>query len=330
MRQGRLTWLCLTGFLLGLVLTACGPRQDDRAPFAESRTPPSLGAPYLPPEGWAWGYLGLNGGPVRRYGVSSPPVAPRAQIIILPGYGESAEAWFETVRDLNARGFNVWVLEAAGQGGSERYATPRDLGHAPDLQPDADAVRALVLAVIRPAAGEQVLLIASGSSAPLALRAAEGRGFGLTGLVLSDPQPLVQTSTASIFSFRLPEGRASGQSAWRRPELSTLSPRRAAVARWSIANPDLRIGGFSWGYLDAWMRINGLAARPGGLRQIRIPSLVISRTPARSGDICRQIPDCRRVVLRTTESYAWAPDEVRSVWLSHLAAMATAPPSPRR
>ena len=330
MRRGRQTIQGLAALLFALALAACGRHDDDRAPFAESRTPPSLGAPYLPPEGWAWGYLGLNGGPVRRYGVSSPPVAPRAQVVILPDYGETAEGWFETVSDLNARGFNVWVLEQAGQGGSERYASPRDLGHAPDLGPEAEAVRALVHTVIRPAPGVPVLLIAGGSAAPIALKAAEGRGFGLTGLVLSDPRPLTDHPPSSIIGIRLPQARAAGPSAWRRPDLGRLSSRRAAAARWSIANPDLRMGGFSWGYYEAWVRLNGQAGRPGALRQTRVPTLVVTRTPVVGEDFCRRMPQCRRSVLPAPDAYPWAPDGPRSAWLAQVAAMAARPSPPGR
>ena len=330
MRRGRQTIHRLTALLLALVLAGCGSHDDDRDPFAESRTPPSLGAPYLPPVGWAWGYLGLNGGPVRRYGVSSPPVAPKAQVVVLPGYGESAEGWFETVSDLNARGFNVWVLEQAGQGGSERYASPRDLGHAPDLETEADAVRAFVHTVIRPGPGEPVLLIASGAAAPIGLRAAEGRGFGLTGLVLSGPAPLLDQPPTSIFGLRLPEARVPGQSAWRRPDLTRLSPRRAAAARWSIANPDLRMGGFSWGYYDAWLRLNIQASRPAALRQTRVPTLVMASAPVSGEDFCRRMPRCRRMTIPATDAYPWATDTVRAAWLSQITDMAAPPPSPAR
>ncbi|HWU13389.1 MAG TPA: alpha/beta hydrolase, partial [Caulobacter sp.] len=121
--------------LLALPLAACGD-EDVRAPFADSRTPPSLDVRFQPPAGWAWGYVKVGDDLVQRYGVSAPQGSLRGQILILPAYGESAEAWFETARDLNDRDYVVWILERQGQGGSERATPWRDLGHAASFAPD--------------------------------------------------------------------------------------------------------------------------------------------------------------------------------------------------
>ena len=98
-RDVRGVWLV---GLAALALVSCR-REDDRAPFAESRTPAGLAARFFPPDGWAWGYLQLGDGPVRRYGVAAPRVAPLAEILIVPDYGETAETWFETARELSSR-----------------------------------------------------------------------------------------------------------------------------------------------------------------------------------------------------------------------------------
>ena len=50
---------------LFLLLTGCGGA-DDRAPFAESRIPPSLGPRFWAPEGWAWGLIKLGDEPAQR------------------------------------------------------------------------------------------------------------------------------------------------------------------------------------------------------------------------------------------------------------------------
>ena len=275
--------------LVAAALVGCTGPDPEREPFAESQVPPSLAAPYLPPEGWAWGYLHLGDGPIRRDGVSSPPVAPDAQVIILPGYGESAEAWFETARDLNRRRYNVWVLEAAGQGGSGRLASPRDLGHAANMTPDAEAVRDLTQLVIRPARGEPVVLVASGTAAPLGLAAAQLPRFGFAAVILSDPQRLALTNVAAPPWAPFWPSRAAGQGEWHRPELADLSPRRAAAARWAIANPDLRMGGYSWGYVRAWRSLADSATAPERLREVRGRVTVLARRPDAFAAVCRSI-----------------------------------------
>src|SRR5580658_3756695 len=136
------------GIIAGLILFT---GHDPRDAFADTRPPPGLAERFYPPPNWAWGLLQANeDAPVQRYGVSAPDVVAKGQVLILPDYGESAETWFETVRDLNAAGYIVWVLEGVGQGGSARLTGHRDLGELKSFEPDVAGVRALIDHVIRP------------------------------------------------------------------------------------------------------------------------------------------------------------------------------------
>src|SRR5580692_8441367 len=58
------------------------------AAFIDSRPPPDLAERFYPPENWAWGELQPDGGSVQRYGVSAPSVVSKADVLILPDYGE--------------------------------------------------------------------------------------------------------------------------------------------------------------------------------------------------------------------------------------------------
>ena len=148
-----------------LVLAACDPGQGREA-FTDSRPPPSLAPRFLAPEGWAWGVVQAEGQPQLRYGVSSPVgTGTRGHVLIVPAYGESAEVWFETARQLNAQGYAVWVLERAGQGGSGRYLSPHDLGHSDGFEAGAEAVRGLIAGVIRPAGDTPLVLLGAGDAA---------------------------------------------------------------------------------------------------------------------------------------------------------------------
>ncbi len=103
---------------------------------------------FYPPENWAWGLIEVGDAPAQRYGVAAPAVTARADVLILPDAGETAETWFETARDLTASGYAVWVLEGcAGQGGSgpasaaaATSASRREELRAPTTSP---AVRAM-------------------------------------------------------------------------------------------------------------------------------------------------------------------------------------------
>ena len=103
-----------------------------------------------------------------------------------------------------------------------------------------------------------------------------------------------------------------------------MPPRQAAAARWTIANPDLRMGGFSWGYQQAWSQLVQAAARPGALRHVQAPVLVVGREPQRFAQICTRLPRCHRLTLPTDQPYQWAADAARAPWLSEITAMARA------
>lgn len=339
---------------LSLVVSACGDGAS-RAPFAESRTPPSVSARFDPPQGWAWGYVQVGDGPVQRYGVAAPPVAPRATILILTGYGESAEKWFETITDLTQRGFAVWVLERQGQGGSERLTPWRDLGHVESFDPDLATVKALVKTVIRPEVGARFLVLGHGEGGLIGLRAAQ-TGLPMDGLVLSSPAfglsglPRPRSDLArfapALRTFRLSWVRSSDQKGWRRdgPDGTsaglTHDPDRGKVqAAWMLANPDLRMGGRSLGWFAAFFDASEAAARD--VRKTTTPVLmlnagrdgVVTATP--QARFCAEMVGCR--VVRYAEAghdLHMELDAVRNLWMSEIANFAAPPvlpiPSPAK
>lgn len=59
-----------------------------------------------------------------RAAVTRPP-SPRGTVVIAPGRGDYIERYFETIRDLTARGYAVAIFDFRGQGGSARpYDNP--------------------------------------------------------------------------------------------------------------------------------------------------------------------------------------------------------------
>ena len=82
------------------------------------------------PPGAACGALTAADGKGLRW-TTFPPLAarPRGTILLLQGRGEYIERWFETVRDLQVRGFAVATFDWRGQGGSERQTRHPHKGH---------------------------------------------------------------------------------------------------------------------------------------------------------------------------------------------------------
>ncbi|MFA7264660.1 MAG: alpha/beta hydrolase [Caulobacter sp.] len=321
--------LALAGLLL--LLAACGGGGDGRAPFVESRIPPTLGPRFWAPDGWAWGLLKIGDAPAQRYGVSSTLVTPQAQVLILTGYGESAEAWFETARDLNARGYSVWVLERAGQGGSERYVLPRDLGHAPRFQDDIAAVKTLARMMVAGAPKAPLIILGHSVGGLVAVAAVE-QGAPAEGLILTTPAfaagDLIDSGKAGLVKAGLGRLPAAWNSGWARggPDGAaaglTSDPWRGTVQMaWQTANPDLRMGGPSLGWLASF-RATSKAIEP-GLKDVETPTLLLSAGADRNADAAAQAQICRAMahcglysVKGGRHALHLERDAIRAPWLA--------------
>ncbi len=295
----------------------------------DSRTPPALAPRFFPPEGWAWGQIAQPGAPLIRYGAVSPAAQPRAHVVILPTYGESAEVYFETARDLTARGYAVWVLEAAGQGGSQRFAGPVDLGRSNGFGLDAAALEGLVTQVIRPDGRRPVVVAASGASALTALLAGEAGKAPLDGLFLWDlpaSPPAGADHAREMTDRKLGSLRADAGQAWSRPTVD-LSGRATLPAAWQLANPDLRMGGPAWEWIAAQDRARRDALDPARARGLRSAVLVLQAAPsAPTTALCAAQPHCRLQIEARPGPVPrhLAPDSVRAPWLDALAAFVEA------
>lgn len=342
--------LAIAGLLF--VLTGCGGA-DDRAPFTDSRIPPSLGPRFWPPEGWAWGLIGVGEAPVQRYGVSSTAGSPRGNILILTDDRELAEAWFETARDLNAMGYSVWVLERAGQSGSARYAGPRELIHAPTFDDDVAATRALARSIVSADSETPLTVVGQGVGALIALRAVQ-TGAPAAALVLSGPKlkpegalPAWPAWLMKLGAGHLPTSVGQG---WKREGPDdfkagrTQDRLRGAVQRaWQTANPDLRMGGHSLGWTSAFA-VAGTSLQEDAAAVRQPTLLLVAKSDARTTDdfaLCQALQTCRaaayanpprlsKTAQRTGRAFHIETSAVRAWWLNEVTCMApTHPRIPR-
>ena len=322
----RPAWPVLFAALLALA--SCGG-PDLRAPFTDSRIPPGLRSRFYPPQGWAWGLIKIGDAPAARYGVSAPPHQPRADVVILTAYGEPAEEWFETASDLNDRGYVVWVLEPAGQGGSGRYRLPRDLGYATGVRPDAEAARALAARFVR---RRPLILLASRTGAPAALKALR-TGLVADGAILSAPtlefDTAAQGHATLMRRLRLGWLPIDGAAGWRRdgPDDRALglthdAERGRLRLAWQTANPDLRMGGPSWTWTAMYDRAANVAATAPADR-VAAPVLILqpSRQSGAASALCRRLKACTLQPFGPAgESLHLEVDEVRRAWLTAVVA----------
>ena len=308
------------------LLCACH-QTDTRSPFADSRIPPGLDSRFFPPQGWTWGLVQPPGAPGARYGVSASAGGARADVLILAGYGEPAEIWFETARQLNTKGYAVWLLEPVGQGGSGRYSRLRDLGYAESLTPDVLAAKAMADKVIH---RRPLIVMASGASAPVAIQALAS-GTPAEGLILTSPR-LQPDDPATLDQARQRQAlglgwlRADLHGGWSRrgPDDRALGLTHDAVRgrlrqAWQTANPDLRMGSPSW----AWMTAFTESVRAADTAEPRLPTQVLvlepDRTDRSARTDCQRMPHCtRQPVVGADQALQLEADALRGPWLKQV------------
>ena len=106
------------------------------------------------PDNYVAGTLKTPDGVNLRYARWLPPAGRRGTVCILQGRSEWIEKYFETVRDLRARGFAVAALDWRGQGLSDRALSDRRKGYVRNFSEyDTDLetfMREIVLPDCRP------------------------------------------------------------------------------------------------------------------------------------------------------------------------------------
>ncbi len=213
------------------------------------------------------------------------------------------------------------MLEPVGQGGSGRYSRLRDLGYAESLQPD---VLAALLMAERVVHRRPLILMASGTSAPVAIQALAA-GAPAEGLILisprlagDPPQVLGQARWMQAQSFGWL--RADWHGGWSRQEpddralgLTHDAARGQVRLAWQAANPELRMGSPSWSWIVAFS--DAARAAQSVEQAVRQPVLVLQA----DGGVCKRLTHC------TLQTFAGAgpalqleADGVRGPWLKAL------------
>ena len=87
---------------------------------------------------------------IRLRAMRAIPVPARGTVVIIGGRGDFAERYFETMRDLMARGFAVASVDLRGQGGSQRLSKHPYRGYLPSFSGFDEDIRALMETAVLP------------------------------------------------------------------------------------------------------------------------------------------------------------------------------------
>jgi lysophospholipase len=244
------------------------------------------------PLGAVTGMLKTRDGVSLRFARWPPPPGRKGTVCLFPGRAEFIEKYFETVRDLRARGFAVAILDWRGQGGSERALRNRRKGYVRNFAQYQIDLETFIHEVVLPDCPPPVFALAHSMGATILLRTAYAGHRWFDRMVLLAPmialpgmRRMAGTRTTvrmlrliGLGSLYVPGGDASALQ--QRPfigNLITSDPvryaRNVAVLE---AEPSLATGWPTVAWTDSAFRVMAELLQPGYPGRIRQPLLIIA------------------------------------------------------
>ncbi len=301
---------------------------------------PPLPARFLEPPGFVWGSFAAADGALLRWG-HLPAEKPRADCVMVGGFSECIEKYFETIGDLAARGLSVWCMDWRGQGGSER---PRGRPSRPRprrFERDAEELASFAQAL--PAARRPRLLIAHSMGGAIALLCLRRYPGLFDAAILSAPMLGIRTGGLPPALVRCVTGAARvsglgmcfvpGARRWSpdripSPERSRVSndPERCRLQyAWFLTHAALRCDEPTYGWLDAALRCAARITREKFLAGIDTPILLASAgleiflRPEAHRRAARLLPDCTLVDFPDSKHEPFLErDAIRDSWLAAI------------
>ena len=244
------------------------------------------------PEGAIEGTLKTRDGVSLRFARWPPPPGRKGTVCLLQGRAEFIEKYFETVRDLRARGFAVATLDWRGQGGSQRALRNRRKGYVRNFSQNQIDLETFIHEVVLPDCPPPVFALAHSMGATILLRAAYAGHRWFDRMVLITPMialpgmrhmraTRMMVRTLRLIGFGgmyVPGGDATVLQ--QRPfvgNLLTSDPvryaRNVAVLE---TEPSLATGWPTVAWADSAFRVMAELLQPGYPSRIRQPLLIIA------------------------------------------------------
>ena len=122
-----------------------------------------------------------------RFARWDPPPGRRGTVVVLQGRAEYIEKYFETVRDLRARGFAVATFDWRGQGLSDRALPDRQKGYVRNFSQYATDLEAFMAQVVLPDCPPPIFALGHSMGGAIAIRACHDGSRWFDRVVLSAP-----------------------------------------------------------------------------------------------------------------------------------------------
>ncbi len=156
----------------------------------------------LPP-GAEPGYFDAEDGRRIRYALFTAAAEPKkGTVILMSGRNESIEKYYETIGDLNARGFVVAMKDWRGQGGSARLLRDPARGHVGSFRHYVRDLDRFLRTCVEPRCPGPFYIFAHSTGGLIALLAAPALAGRIRRMVLSAPLLALQGFPVSMSTVR--------------------------------------------------------------------------------------------------------------------------------
>jgi lysophospholipase len=244
------------------------------------------------PDNFVTDYLKTPDGIAIRYARWQPPAGRRGTVCIFQGRGEWIEKYFETVRDLRARGFAVAMFDWRGQGLSDRMLKDRHKGYVRSFSDYDTDLETFMREIVLPDCPPPLFALGHSTGATILIRAAYRghRWFDrmvliapLIGLAGAGATPtastIVRTLRLAGFGSMYVPGAAAAATETRpfATNIVTSDPvRYARNAAVLAAEPMLAIGRPTVAWVDSAFRAMRTMSERSYPARIRQPILIVS------------------------------------------------------
>lgn len=224
---------------------------------------------------------------------AAPGLAPRGVCVLLSGQTEFIEKYAEVIVELRKRGFAVATMDWRGQGMSGRALPDRRKCHIERFSQYDDDLDLFMEQVVRPMTGDRPpIALAHSMGGHILLRRLHGHSTEFTTAVLTAPMIRPQTRGYPAWLARavcFTEFQCGRGNDWvfgmekRDPlhmefEDNLVTTDRARFARTKALlaeNPDIRLAGPTWGWLEAAYHSIAEMNAPGYAEAITTPMMIV-------------------------------------------------------
>ncbi|TPK32225.1 alpha/beta hydrolase [Mesorhizobium sp. B2-5-4] len=245
------------------------------------------------PENVTGGFFTTRDGKKIRYGLFAAVTRPmRGTVVLLGGRNECIEKYFETIRDLAARGFGVATLDWRGQGDSDRLIRDRQRGYVRSFRDYTADLEQFFEEIVLPDCRGPYYILAHSAGAVITLLAAPSMVNRVRRMVLIAPfltlpdLPVSIGTVRRVCSIFCALGLGRLYAAWGpRPRQTlpfevnkvTSDPQRyRRNTRIYEEYPQLALGGPTVRWLQAAAKASEAISDPDFMARIQVPLLIIA------------------------------------------------------